>query len=787
MAIGDVIKAKIKIKKTRYYNPANDFGIIEVSAEEVMAGKISYSPRKKSFIVKGVMPEPNMGSVYMLIAEECDDPKWGKQYKALTMTSSVVIGENDADGQKKFLLSLFTPNQVEAMYNALDNPYKVFIDKDTKELIKVKGVGVKTIPKWIEKFHQNLELGKLFIELEEYQLTTNMLKKLLKYYGSSEVIIKKVKENPYTLMSIDGVGWKRCDEIALKSGYGEFSSKRVEAFILYYLELKAQEGFSYLPLDYLTEEKMKIHTDKSINLMDALVSNLGENLPDEPIVEAINNNKEQLWYNDDHTLIGLKKYYKLEKNIAKELLRIRDSKNKFEWSDLEEKIKDKEKKQGWEYTEEQMEGIKAVLVEQVITITGAAGCGKTAIVDGMLDIFGSRYTHALTALSGRAASRLAEVTGDEGFTIHRLLGYPSMTSPSGFTYDEVNKLPYDIIILDEFSMVDGWLFYNLIRAIKDGAKLIMLGDDGQLEAIGCLNIASDLIKSKDITSVHLTKIHRQAAKSAIITESVKVRNSEQLFPYDWAGEETRGELQDLFLDIYSDKNNTFFKTMQYFTKELALVKSIMNIQVVTPTKKSSSGVIQLNNSIQELYNPESTQKKEITVYYDKDNVGILRVGDKVINTKNNYKTVLYNGQWNEDEDENYTSPKKEIVPIYNGSMGIIKDINTERRELVVDFDTIGEILISKDAVNGIELGYAITVHKFQGSQCERVIYALDFNSFVLLTKEQVYTAITRAKKHCTIVAQNNALRYAIQQSGVSCKQTHLVRILNELAHPKLIF
>lgn len=787
MAIGEVIKAKIKIKKIRYYNPANDFGIIEVSAEEVMAGKISYSPRKKSFIVKGVMPEPNVGSIYMLIAEECDDPKWGKQYKALTMTSSVVIGENDADGQKKFLLSLFTPNQVEAMYNALDNPYKVFIDKDTKELIKVKGVGVKTIPKWIEKFHQNLELGKLFIELEEYQLTTNMLKKLLKYYGSSEVIIKKVKENPYTLMSIDGVGWKRCDEIALKSGYGEFSSKRVEAFILYYLELKAQEGFSYLPLDYLTEEKMKIHTDKSINLMDALVSNLGENLPDEPIVEAINNNKEQLWYNDDHTLIGLKKYYKLEKNIAKELLRIRDSKNKFEWSDLEEKIKDKEKKQGWEYTEEQMEGIKAVLVEQVITITGAAGCGKTAIVDGMLDIFGSRYIHALTALSGRAASRLAEVTGDEGFTIHRLLGYPSMTSPSGFTYDEVNKLPYDIIILDEFSMVDGWLFYNLIRAIKDGAKLIMLGDDGQLEAIGCLNIASDLIKSKDITSVHLTKIHRQAAKSAIITESVKVRNSEQLFPYDWAGEETRGELQDLFLDIYSDKNNTFFKTMQYFTKELALVESIMNIQVVTPTKKSSSGVIQLNNSIQELYNPESIQKKEITVYYDKDNVGILRVGDKVINTKNNYKTVLYNGQWNEDEDENYTSPKKEIVPIYNGSMGIIKDINTERRELVVDFDTIGEILISKDAVNGIELGYAITVHKFQGSQCERVIYALDFNSFVLLTKEQVYTAITRAKNHCTIVAQNNALRYAIQQSGVSCKQTHLVRILNELAHPKLIF
>lgn len=798
MATGDIIKAKVKIIAKRYYNASNDYGIVEVKTEELILGKLACETKKGTFVVKGTMPEPIIDGIYLLIAEECEDPKYGKQYKALTMTTSITLEEDDTDGQKRFLLSIFTPSQVEAMYEALENPYKTFIDKDTKELIKVKGAGIRTIPKWINKFYENLELGRLFVELENYQLTTNMLKKLLKSYGSTEIIVKKIKENPYTLMELDGFGWKRCDEIALKGGFGQFSSKRVEAFIMYYLDLMAQDGFSYLPLDYSVEEKLHIPTDKSINLMDALISNLGEHLPDEPIIEAINNNKERLWYSDDHTLIGLKKYYNLEMNIAKELLRIRDGENNFVWGDWEKVLRTKQESQGWEYTDEQMGGIVSVMDNQVTIIYAAAGAGKTSIVDGMLAV-ATNYSHAMCALSGRAASRMAEVTGDEGYTIHRLLGYPNMHTRSGFTYDSENKLPYDIIIVDEISMVDGWLFYNLIRAIKDGAKLIMLGDVSQLESIGCLNIAADLIKSNEITSIHLTKIHRQAAKSAIIAESTKIRHGEQITPYDWTGEDVRGELQDLQLDCYSDKNNTFFKTMQHFAKELPLVDSIMDIQVIAPIKKTDSGVIQLNNSIQELYNPEDNRKKEITVYYDKNNVGVLRVGDKIINKKNNYKTVLYNGQWEDYDDQMDTvsndnddafqqfTGQQLIAPIYNGSLGIIKDIDTEKRELVVNFEGIGQVLIPKEAVSNIELGYACTTHSGQGSQWDRIIYALDFNGYALLTKEQVYTAITRAKKHCTIVAQTNALRYAIQQNGVSCKQTHLVRILDELTHPKMIF
>lgn len=794
MAIGDKIKAKVRIEAKRFYNEGSDFGIVEVYPEEVIEGKVTYENKRNTIIVKGTMPPPTVGGVYILIAEETEDPKWGRQYKSLVMTTSIALDADDKDGQKRFLETIFTKNQVKAMYEALDNPYEALLKKNTQELIKIKGVGINTLPKWVNKFHNNLELSRLFIELEEYQLTTTMLKKLLDSYGSTEVVVKKIKENPYTLMELEGIGWKKCDDIALKSGLGEHSTQRVEAFMMYYLEMMAQDGFSYIPLDYSAEENLHIPTEKPINLMDALISNMGEDLPDEPIIEAINNNKQKLWYSDDHTLIGLKKYYNLEKNIATELLRIRDSENSFDFGDWTKKIEAKQKEQGWDYTEEQMKGINAVINKQVVIITGYGGTGKSSIVDGMLAV-ATKYSHALCALSGRAASRMAEITGDEGYTIHRLLGYPNMQSPSGFTYDAENKLPYDIIILDEISMVDGWLFYNLIRAIKDGAKLIMLGDDGQLESIGCLNIAADLIKSEEIKSVQLTKIHRQAAKSAIVTESIKIRHNEQITPYDWTGEEVRGELQDLQLDMYSDKNNTFFKTMQHFAKELPLVNSIMDIQVIAPIKKTDSGVIQLNNSIQELYNPEDRSKKEITVYYDKNTVGVLRVGDKVINKKNNYRTVLYNGQWNvydeegydEEDYENYTYKKSQNAPIFNGSMGILKDINLEKRELIVDFDTIGEVLVPKDAVKGIELGYACTVHSGQGSQWDRVIYALDFGAYVLLTKEQVYTAITRAKKHCTIVAQTNALRYAIQQNGVSCKQTHLVKLLDELAHPKMIF
>ena len=367
---------------------------------------------------------------------------------------------------------------------------------------------------------------------------------------------------------------------------------------------------------------------------------------------------------------------------------------------------------------------------------------------------------------------MSEITGKTGFTIHRLLGYPKGASEyQGFEFNQDNKLPYNIYILDEISMVDARLFYYLLRAIPDGAKLICLGDSGQLESIGCGNIAYDMIHSPEIPTIELTKIHRQAAKSAIITQSIAIRNGIQIINKDWTGVETRGELQDLELRCYSDKSNTFYNIMEIFSKLMAQKDfNIMDTQIIVPIKtKGDSCTYNINNTIQELYNPSAKNKKEIT-RFSNEKPFVIREGDKVINTVNNYRL---------------------LTPIYNGNIGTVKSIwyseEADSRIMTIDFIGIGNVDVPEDCWIGIELGYAITVHKYQGSQSKNVIFGLDFTAYSLLTRELVYTGITRAQKKCYLVCQTGALRYATAQQSVSNKQTHLQNCLYEVAHPKLIF
>jgi ATP-dependent exoDNAse (exonuclease V) alpha subunit len=367
------------------------------------------------------------------------------------------------------------------------------------------------------------------------------------------------------------------------------------------------------------------------------------------------------------------------------------------------------------------------------------------------------YTFGQTALAGKAAARLTEATGQEGCTIHRLLGYNPRT---GFTFNKNRPMFYDIILLDETSMVGGDLFYKLIQAIASGSKLIMLGDTGQLESIGLLNVFKDMIESKVIPMIELTEIHRQAQKSAIITNSVKIRHSEQITKQGWTGIETRGELQDLTVDIFDDKILTAKKVIEHFKTEYATHKNIMDIQIIVPVKeKGDACTLELNNEIQEYYNPQNQRKREVRITNFKKTY-TLREGDKVINVKNNYKTFSVDGR---------------EQSIFNGYIGIISEI--DRYCIIVDFDLCGKVVIPKKSWNSLEMAYAITCHKFQGSQSNIIIVGLDYNSYSLLTKEWVYTAITRASKKCILCAEESALRYAISNSNISAKQTFLCEML----------
>ena len=747
------VKVRASIEIIRYYK--DQWGIVICSIDEVLKG--DFIGDKNGMVFKGNMPEPVRGATYIIVADYVEDPKWGNQYNIKSIYSDISFDKEDKKGKEKFLLSIFTPNQVSAMYEIYDDPFSILDTEDVEKLVQIKGCGIKTADNWIRKFKKNINIARIFVELDEYGLTNNMIKRLMERYHSPDLIIEKVKTNPYVLVNeVEGIGWKRADEIAL-AGHIEFDSPtRIGAYIVYYLNRCGDEGYSWITPD---------------QLLGSILDNLGEEVPDENITTAIRELGNKLWWNEEKDKIGLSKYYNIEHKVAEELIRIRNAKSNICCDDWEEHIDHLERVQGWKFTDEQMNGIKTVLNNNITIITGLAGTGKTSVVSGVLEAL-NHYSSVMCALSGRAASRMSEVTGKEGFTIHRLLGFPKGAPDyQCFEYNQDHKLGADIYILDEISMVDAKIFYYLLRAIPDGAKLICLGDSGQLESIGCGNVAYDMIHSSEIPTIELTKIHRQAAKSAIITQSIAVRNSKQIIPKNWTGVETRGELQDLELHCYSDSSNTFYNIMEIFSRLMAQKDfNIMDCQIIVPIKvRGDACAYNINNTVQELYNPPAKNKKEIT-RISNDKTFILREGDKVINVINNYKLK---------------------TPIYNGNIGTIKSISyseeLDSRIITVDFVGIGNVDVPEDCWLGIELGYAITVHKYQGSQSKYIIFGLDFSSYALLTRELVYTGITRAQKKCYLVCQTGALRYATMQQSISKKQTHLQDCLYEITHPKLIF
>lgn len=748
------IKAVVGVEHIRYYK--NNWGIAEVSVEKIKEGKL-FDPENNVIIIKGIMPEISEGNIYTIIAEFVQDPKWGGQYNIISMYTEIEFSEDDIEGKKKFISYLFTPLQVKQMYKTLPDPYETLKQKDYNALTKVKGCGVKNAVYWIDKFHKHLSLTKIYSELNQYNLTNTMVNKLIDTYHSPDVVIDKIKNNPYILCKeIKGIGWKTADKIAMEGGMYKYCPERVSSFVMYYLQNRASEGN-----DYITSDE----------LLGALLDTLGEDISDEEIYNGMHYKESDIWHNEDKTLIGLRYYYELAQKTANEIVRLRNADSNFIYdNNYMDVIHRLENNQGWEYTSEQIEGVQTILKNNVCVITGGAGTGKSTLVSAILEIL-KNYSYAQCALSGRASSRMTEITGKTGYTIHRLLGYPNKEqgNKNNFKYHDENKLPFNIIILDEISMVDANLFYYLIRSIPSGSKLIMLGDMGQLESIGSGNIAHDIICSGEIAVVTLTKIQRQANDSAIVTESLKINHGIQIIEENYIGVETRGKLQDLTIDCYSDKSNTFYKIMQKFSEYQSKPDfNIMDIQIIVPMKnRGDSCTYKLNNTIQELYNPADNKKPEITLSYKNGQCYILRQGDKVINTKNNYKTKSQ---------------------IFNGNIGIIKKVSIDPLEVTVDFLEIGTVLLNDfEVIKNLELGYAITVHKMQGSEFKNVIFGLDNWAMPLLTKELVYTGITRAKKKCDLICQNSALRIATNRTNISTKTTHLKKLIYSTIHHKIIF
>ena len=767
------VKVEFHARRQRVMYPKNgkyedgEFAIVSVKVQESIVGDPKLHPVFATVTLKGNLPFLEADGVYRVIAREEYDEKF-KSYNYIVEYINEVVNLDTEEQQREFFSNFITDKQIDALFDTFENPIEVIKSGDLNELCKVKGIGKVNGQKILDRFAKCKDFARAYAELGKYGLSTNMINKLCIHYGNADVLLKKVNENPYILADeVSGIGFKRADEIALNMGIDQHSVTRGVAFITFHLEEEAQKGNSY------------VYTD---DLMDSIAEYLGANYPDEAIKESLHKliNTHKLWHNSNKSMVALRKYYTLERNIARELIRLRDAENPFVYDGWEDKVHQLEEQQGWQHTDEQFDSIRATLEDNVVLITGLAGTGKTSSVKAMLEVLGDRYEFSQCALSGKAAVNLEHATGYPSSTIHRLLGFGF----EGFKHNKDIKLPTDIVILDELSMVDASLFYSLIQAIRSGAKLIMLGDMGQLESIGVGNIIYDLVESGVIKHCHLTQVHRQASKSAIITKSKDIRESVQIVGSTFEGEETLGELQDLTLVGYKD--DATFRTeddnkptidlmVKKFKEKLKVAESVNEIMTVLPTKSRGSSCYKMNILLQDIVLP-TRMLKGITIGERSAEPYTIYKGDKVINLVNDKEASYVHIE--RDRHGNIVNEFEEPRAIYNGNMGIVQSVDIEKRTLVVDFEGIGLVTIPKNKLSNIALGYCITTHKSQGSGVKYVICGIDNTHYVMLTREMVYTMVTRAKKHCDLIFETKALIKAIKTTKISHKQTFLPYFLN---------
>lgn len=749
----------------------NTLGIVSWVIAEVLEGK----PASNSFGEVTIKGEYSTGvrdgREYIIIGREVTHPTYGKQYELIYYNEDYDFTK--ASNQRAFLRTFMTENQVEEFYKTFDNPLEVIERGDKEELKKVHGVGDYISNRILEDFEQKRDLSQIYLELDGMGITSNLIKKLIQVYKTPQKAIQMVKEKPYELVKdIDGVGFLKADAIASCGGFGPKDVRRIKAFIIWFLREQGNEGHSYITAKELIENIYStLGSEKEI--VEKYNVEVGQ--PDNNIKKAIAEleaeNTIVVEGNEKKALrkIYLLKYYELERDIAYHLKRLLRAHNEFKVDNFDEAVAQAENEQGFTYTDEQKKGIRLAVESQVCIISGYAGAGKSSLIKGVLTVL-NKYTFAQTALSGKAAARLQEVTGVEGYTIHRLLEFAG----NGFGRNKDNQLPYKIIVLDEISMVGGELFLSLIEAIPTGSKLIMAGDMGQLESLGLLNLAADMINSKEIPVVELKTVHRQAKASGILSTAYDIRNQYQLYTEsNYCGIETVGELQDMVIDVSPDKDEDREKAVRYFMKYLdsSLVgHDLEKIQIVTTVReRGECCVFNLNQDIQELINPVDGSKAAVLVKKKKNAQGkdfsfYLQVKDKIMCIKNNYHLF--------DENEVETS-------IFNGWTGEITDIDSRFVHVKFDLYKPAPILLPKTRIGEyLTLGYASTCHKCQRSGFDVVICILDYSAPPsMLTHQMAYTMLTRAKKKCVLIAQTRALSKAIATDFISTKRTFLPMFL----------
>lgn len=719
-----------EVIKVRYVNEENGYSVFDLNTSD---GEIK---------IVGIFDSVNIGESLEVEGEFTYDNKYGEQlnvssYQKKLPSSTVEIEKYLASG----IISTIGPKNASYIVKQFGKKSLDIVFDETDKLLEVRGIGKKSIEK-IKKSVEELKFSKnILFHLTGLGISLSLSKKIYNIFR--ENTLEVINENPYKLIkNVKGIGFLKADEIALKNNLDKNSPYRIESAILYVLTQKAINfGHVYYPKEKLTNEVSKL-IGVETELIEPVYMNL---LLSSEVV--IDNSFEE-------SNIYLDYLYVSESYIASKLAKMALNDDFKILFDIEKEIKEAIKSLSIKLSKIQIDAIKSCFEENISIITGGPGTGKTTIINTISKIYlDNGYNISLCAPTGRAAKRIEETTGIEAKTIHRMLGYiPSSYDDIGhFEYNEDNPLDTDVIIIDEMSMVDVVLFEKLLRGMKDNTRLVIVGDVDQLPSVGAGNVLRDLINSKKIKYTKLVDIFRQSESSNIIVNAHKINNgqepilNEKNSDFFFLKTETPAITRNVVVDLISKRLPNAYG--YDFSKD---------IQILTQSRKGICGVFELNRLLQDILNPKTETTDELLVGNK-----LFRVNDKVMQTKNNYNLSFFDS----DGEENFG--------VYNGDMGHIIFIDKSSKKLTVEMDDNRVIDYTLEDLDNLELAYAITVHKSQGSEFKSVIIPMFDGYRLLQTRNLLYTAITRAKENIVLVGDKNVMNNMIRNNTINSRYSNL--------------
>ena len=728
------------VEKVVYRNTENGYTVVNISVEGddvVCTGYFSDITEGDQIIAEGSFVEHKQyGIQFTVTSYEIKEPE-------TSVAMEKYLGSGIIKGVGPALSAKIVKKFGDETFN--------IIEREPERLAEIKGITEKKAIEIGSQFEEKKEFRNAMIFLNQYGVSNALAMKIYKEYGIK--VMKIVRENPYRLADdIAGVGFKTADEIALRMGFSPESSMRMKAGISFALSMAASNGHTYLLYEDLYEESKRL-----LGISEAeFESDIYELTIERKIVLKEVKGERRVYNNN---------LYYMELTVARKLLDL-NAKSENNYKVMEAKVKEVEAKTGIKLGDLQRKAVYEAVESGLVIITGGPGTGKTTTINAIIKLFEMQNMEILLAApTGRAAKRMTETTGMEAQTIHRLLelnGNPEEGGSMRFERNELNPLEADVIIIDEMSMVDIYLMYSLLKAVTVGTRLILVGDVNQLPSVGPGNVLKDIIGSGKFNVVRLNEIFRQAAESDIITNAHKI-NAGQSIRLDNKSKDffmlsmsSSIQIQRALVSLIAEKLPPYVDATKY------------DIQVLTPSRKGELGVENLNKILQQYINPPAPGKRE-----KQWGEVIFRENDKVMQIKNDYQM-----EWKIVTKKGLTI--KEGSGVFNGDCGIIREINEFAGTVTVEFDEGKLVEYTGATLEELELAYAITIHKSQGSEYPAVIIPLLNAPKPLLNRNLLYTAVTRARKCVTIVGNENSVNEMIQNESEMKRNSGLVDSIIEM-------